>query len=172
MHPLILLIVLTYNGFPLSPWFWNIETFIAEIEYNCSRCTWWTVSIENDTKYLADKLRQKQNKHFTSVQFSCSVMSNSLRPHEPQQARPPCPSPTPGVHPNPCPLSQWWYPTISSSVVPFSSCPQKLAWLKESLQLSCQNAPGIALYWKQSHFEWKAINWLKKQIWSIKCVTT
>ena len=51
-------------------------------------------------------------------------MSDSLRPHEPQHARPPCPSPTPGVHPNPCPLSQWCHPTNSSSVVPFSSCPQ------------------------------------------------
>ena len=51
-------------------------------------------------------------------------MSDSLWPHEPQHARPPCPSPTPGVHPNPCPLCQWCHPTISSSVVPFSSCPQ------------------------------------------------
>ena len=58
------------------------------------------------------------------VQFSRSVASDSLQPHEPQHARPPCPSPTPGVHPNPCPLSSWCHPTISSSVVPFSSCPQ------------------------------------------------
>ena len=62
--------------------------------------------------------------HFISVQFSCSVMSNSLRLHEPQHGRPPCSSPTPRVHPNPCPLSWWCHPTISSSVVPFSSCPQ------------------------------------------------
>ena len=62
--------------------------------------------------------------HFGSVQFSCSVMSDSLRPHEPQNARPPCPSPTPGVQPNPCPSSRWYHPTISSSVIPFSSCPQ------------------------------------------------
>ena len=55
-----------------------------------------------------------------SVQFSHSVMSDSLWP----QARPPCPSPTPGVYSNPCPLSQWCHPAISSSVVPFSSCPQ------------------------------------------------
>ena len=61
---------------------------------------------------------------FSSVQFSRSVVSDSLRPHELQHARPPCPSPTPGVHPNTCPLSQWCHPTISSSVVPFSSCPQ------------------------------------------------
>ena len=59
-----------------------------------------------------------------SVQFSCSVVSDSLRPHEPQHARPPCPSPTPGVHPNSCPLSRWCHPTISASVIPFSSCPQ------------------------------------------------
>ena len=59
-----------------------------------------------------------------SVQFSRSVVSDSLRLHEPQHARPPCPSPTPRVHLNPCPLSQWCHPTISSSVVPFSSCPQ------------------------------------------------
>ena len=51
-------------------------------------------------------------------------MSNSLRPHEPQHTRPPCPSPAPGVHPNPYPLSRWCHPTISSSVVPFSSCPE------------------------------------------------
>ena len=61
---------------------------------------------------------------YISVQFCRSVMSDSLRPHEPQHARPPCLSPTPGVHPNPCPLSQWCHPTISSSAVPFSSCPQ------------------------------------------------
>ena len=57
-------------------------------------------------------------------QFSRSVVSDSLQPHEPQHARSPCLSPTPGVHPNPGPLSRWWHPTISSSVVPFSSCPQ------------------------------------------------
>ena len=63
---------------------------------------------------------------FSSVQFSHSVVSNSLRPHESQHARPPCPSSTPGVHSNSCPLSRWCHPTISSSVVPFSSCPLSL----------------------------------------------
>ena len=63
---------------------------------------------------------------FSSIQFSRSVVSNSLRPHEPQNARPPCPSPIPGLHPNSCVLSQWCYPAISSSVIPFSSCPQSL----------------------------------------------
>ena len=63
---------------------------------------------------------------FSSVQFSRSVVSDSLWPHESQHASPSCPSPTPGVHPNSCPLSWWCHPTISSSVVPFSSCPQSL----------------------------------------------
>ena len=62
----------------------------------------------------------------SSVQFSRSVMSDSLRPHESQHAMPPCPSPTPGVYLNSCPLSRWCHPAISSSVVPFSSCPQSL----------------------------------------------
>ena len=69
------------------------------------------------------------------IVHACSVMSNSLQPHRPQHARPPCPSPTPRVHPNSCPLSQWCQPTISSSVVPFSSCLQSFpAW--GPLQLS------------------------------------
>ena len=62
----------------------------------------------------------------SSVQFSHSVVSDSLRPRESQHARPPCPSPTPGVHSDSCPSSQWCHPAISSSVVPFSSCPQPL----------------------------------------------
>ena len=61
---------------------------------------------------------------FSSVQFSCSVVSDSLRPRELQHTRPPCPSPTPRVYLNSWPLSQWCHPTISSSVVPFSSCLQ------------------------------------------------
>ena len=65
----------------------------------------------------------KLNKY---IQFSHSVMSDSLWPHELQHARPPCPPPTPGVHSNSCPSSQWCHPVISSSVVPFSSCSQSL----------------------------------------------
>ena len=61
---------------------------------------------------------------FSSVQSSHSVMSNSLWPHGLQHTRPPCPSPTPRVYPNSCPLSRWCHPTISSSVIPFSSCLQ------------------------------------------------
>ena len=62
----------------------------------------------------------------SSVQFSRSVMSNSLRPDESQHARPPCPSPSPRVHSDSCPSSLWWHPAISSLVAPFSSCPESL----------------------------------------------
>ena len=63
---------------------------------------------------------------YSSVQFSRSVMSDSLRPHESQHTRPPCPLPSPGVHANSRPSNRWCHPAISSSVVPFSSCPQSL----------------------------------------------
>ena len=63
---------------------------------------------------------------FSSVQFSRSVVSDSLQPHESRHARPPCPSPTPRVHSDSRPSSQWCHSAISSSVVPFSSCPQSL----------------------------------------------
>ena len=69
---------------------------------------------------------EKLQSEYPSVQFGHSVVSNSLRPHESQHARPPWPSPTPRVHSNSCPSSQWCHPPISSSVVPFSSCYQSL----------------------------------------------
>ena len=74
-------------------------------------------------------------------QFSCSVVSNSLQPHEPQHTRPPCPSPTPGVHPNPCPPSQWCHPAISFYAIPFSSCPQSFT-ASGSFQVSQLLASG------------------------------
>ena len=64
--------------------------------------------------------------YFSSVQFSHWVVSNSLQPHESHPARPPCPSPAPRVYPNSCPSSRWCHPTISSSVIPFFSCPRSL----------------------------------------------
>ena len=70
--------------------------------------------------------RKSCRKPNSSVQFSCSVVSDSLWPHGSQHARPPCPSPTPRVHSNSRPSSPWCLPAISSSVVPFSSCPQSL----------------------------------------------
>ena len=72
----------------------------------------------------ADSFQSVKVLQQSSVQFSRSVVSDSLQPHEPQHARPHCLSPTPGVYPNSCPSSRWCHPTISSSVIPFSSCLQ------------------------------------------------
>ena len=108
----------------------------------CSKCK----EVENVKKIWIDislKVRTvlKMLSIISSVQFSCSVVSDSLQPHEPQHARPPCPSPTPRVHPNPYPSSQWCHPTISSSVIPFSSCPQSFPALG-SFQMSQLFASG------------------------------
>ena len=102
----------------------------------------------------------------TSVQFSHSVMFNSLWPHELQHTSPPCPSPTRGVHSNSCPLSQWCHPAISSSVVPFSSCPQSfpasgsflmsqlLAWGGQSTGVS-----ALASFLPKKSQGWSPLEW-------------
>ena len=105
-----------YNNFPLlmSPIF--LSPFVLKV-------TLVSILLQsfqwNHSKVASDQ--------FSSV--ACSVMSNSLWPHEPQHARPHCPSPTPTVHPNACPLNEWCHPTISSSVTPFSSCLQSFTAL-------------------------------------------
>ena len=81
------------------------------------------------------------SEYIDSVQFSHSVVSNSLQPHEPQHARPPCPSPTPEIHSNSCPLSRWCHPAISYSVIPFSLHPQSLS-ASESFPISQLFASG------------------------------
>ena len=85
---------------------------------------------------------------WSSVQFSRSVVSDSLRPHESQHTRPPCLSPTPRVHPNPCPSSRWCHPTISSSVVPFSPCP--LSFQHQGLLKWFSSSHQVAKYWRFS----------------------
>ena len=95
-------------------------------------------------KVQGEKCKQKKSEVRISnrcIQFSCSVVSISLQPHEPQHARTPCPSPTPGVYPNSWPLSWWCIPTISSSVVPLSSCPQSFP-ASGSFQMSHLFASG------------------------------
>ena len=92
--------------------------------------TYETVSEKDPISFISPcvfwETRGEDIFRISSVQFSRSVVSDSLRPHESQHATPPCPSPTPGVYSNPCPSSWWCHPTISSSVVPFSSCLQSL----------------------------------------------
>ena len=89
-----------------------------------AQCRTWETQIE-DLLSLIETFFALYSIQLVS-QFSCSVVSDSLPPHESQHARPPCPSPTPGVYSNSCPLSGWYHPAILSSVLPFSSCPQSL----------------------------------------------
>ena len=104
--------------------------------------------------------------YWSITQFSRSVMSDSLLPHESQHARPPCPSPTPGVHSNSRPLSWWCHPAISSSVVPFSSCPQSLpasesfpmsqllAWGNQNIGVS-----ALASVLPKNTQDWSPLEW-------------
>ena len=101
-----------------------------------------------------------------SVKFSCSIVSNSLQPHELQHTRPSCLSPTPGVQPNPCPSSRRCHPAISSSVIPFSSCPQSLpasesypvsqlfSWAGQSIGVS-----ALALVFPMNTQDWSPLEW-------------
>ena len=110
--------------------------------------------------------KQRQEKEVNLVQFSRLVVSNSLRPHEPQHARLPCPSSTPGVHPNPCPSSRWCHLAISSSVIPFSSCPQSFpasgsfqmsqlfAWGGQSIGVSASTSV-LPMYTQ----DWSPLGW-------------
>ena len=111
---------------------------------------------------------------FSSVQFSRSVVSDSLRPHELQHARSPCPTPTPGVHSNSHPSSQWCHPAVSSSVVPFSSCPQSLTasesfpmsqlFLKFSLSRNKSRASYNSGNKGKIIHTWHKTNWKKNHI--------
>ena len=106
------------------------------------------------------------NMPISSVQFSHSFLSDSLRPHELQHTRPPCPSPTPRVHSNSRPSSWWYHPAISSSVVPFSSCPQSLpasesfpmsqlfTWSGQSTRVS-----ALASFLPKNTQDWPPLEW-------------
>jgi len=95
------------------------------IKYKRDRESFWHRH-QQGTKRVPPLLVFSKKLYTYSVQFSRSVVSDSSQPHESQQARPPCPSPTPGIHPHSCTSSWWCHSAISSSVVPFSSCPQSL----------------------------------------------
>ena len=99
---------------------------------------------------------------YIDVQFSRSVMSNSLRPHELQHTRLPCPSPTPAVHSNSCPSSQWCHPAISSSDVPFSSCPQHQSFPVSQLFTWGGQSTGVsalASFLPKNTQDWSPLEW-------------
>ena len=132
-HPLALLIIYNSYGsnyslelvihhsniaYQVGSAFFNLNDILK----NWDECK----TFEHLFKKMLYSIMNIRKGQFSSVQSSRSVVSESLRPHESQNARPPCPSPTPGVHSNSRPSSRWCHPAISSSVVPFSSCSQSL----------------------------------------------
>ena len=128
-------------------------------------CNWARQEADHGVKgdFLVWMETQQSN---YSVQFSLSAVSDSLQPHELLHARPPCPSPTPGVHSYSCPSSQWCYPAISFSVIPFSSCPQSLpasgsfsmsqffAWGDQSIGIS-----ALASVLPMNTQDWSPLEW-------------
>ena len=131
---------------PCEIWFWVTQQMLNHLLW-CSRVggevvvaiCWIFFYVLIGGKLLCDVMMVST---ISSVQFSHSVVSDSLRPHESQHARPPCPSPSPRVHSDSCPSSPWCHPAISSSVIPFSSCPQSLPE-SESFPMSQLFAWGI-----------------------------
>ena len=126
--------VLFYFQFAFTLLWKSLGTSAESLKYfsypsSLKELTWelhnHTFSRNNVIKAYSDCILSSMP-YIVSVQFSHLVLSDSLPPHELQHTRPPCPSPTPGVHSNSCPLSQWCHPAISSSVIPFFSCPQSL----------------------------------------------
>ena len=144
-------------------WTWTLAPPSSRSPWeSCLNCTLVSSSAAKSGWWNTSHMVQ-----FSSVQLSsCSVMSNSLPPHELEHTRPPCPSPTPGVYPNSCPSSRWSHPAISSSVVSFSSCPQSLpasgsfpmsqlfAWSGQSIGVS----PSASVLPMNTQ-EWSPLGW-------------
>ena len=128
----------------------------------------WTVTDSSKRSWLpsSDIQRVVSSVQFSSVQFICSVVSDSLRPHESQHARPPCSSLSPGVHPDSRASSPWCHPAISSSVVPFFSCPQSLP-APESFPMSqlftwdgqSTGVPALASFLAKKSQGWSPSEW-------------
>ena len=116
-----------HNQFPLLPLYISIKHLFNLVNPHWKSIVNYEIVLLTKVWTLSDS--------FSTVQFSRSVVSNSLRPHE-QHAKPPCPSPTPGVYPNSCPLSQWCHPTISSSIIPFSQHQDLFQWISSSHQVA------------------------------------
>ena len=150
------------------PWFWKAcFTFFFFFLKSCG----WCISHQLKRQWVEGRPLPPPFLQFSSVQFSRSVVSNSLGPHESQHSRPPCPSPTPGVHSDSHPSCQWCHPAISSSVVPFSSCPQSLP-ASESFPRSQLFAGGgqstgvsaLASFLPKKSQDWSPLEWGKSTV--------
>ena len=152
-----LVLVLTRMTFSFSLWS-VLPVGLSQMSFLLCWSAFYSYFIERKYSYRL--------KYCVAVQFSCSGVSDSLRPHELQHTRPPCPSPTPGVHSNSCPSSWWCHPVISSSVAPFSSCPQSLpasgsfpmsqlfAWGGQSTGVS-----ALASFLPMNTQDWSPLEW-------------
>ena len=151
-----------------SLWYWTTKTQKEQITNNEPQqsSTSLLLFFSHLLYWVGQKVSSGFSVTFWPVQFSSSVVSISLQPHELQHARPPCPSPTPGVHSNSCPSNQWCHPAISSSVVPFSSCPQSLPAL-ESFPMSqlftwggqSTGVSALASFLPKNTQDWSPLEW-------------
>ena len=126
-----------------------------------------TISKKNQTWLSASNSSRKD--YFGAILFICSVMSDSLRAHESQHTRPPCPSPTPRVHPNSCPLSWWCHPAISSSVIPFSSCLQSFPASKKKKRKKVKSLSCVWLFvtpWTVAYHIPPSMGFSRQEYWS------
>ena len=132
----------------LSPCFWEFSNFLF--------INFYFIPLWFEKMHDSFSILKLLNCFMASVQFSRSVVSDSLRPHGLQHARPPCPSPTPRVYSNSCPLSRWCHPTILSSVGPFSSCPQSFppSGSFQMSQLFASGGQSMEFQLKHQPFQW------------------
>ena len=158
--------------------FWTGFEQIMQIE-------WEKMETVADFIFLGSKITEDSDcsleikRCFRWVQLSCSVISDSLWPHGLQHARPPCPSPTLGVYSNSCPLSQWCHPTISSSVVPFSSClqsfPASVSFPMSQFFESGGQSIGVsdsASVLPKNNQDWFSLGWTGLISWQSKRLST
>ena len=142
-------------------WMWELDNKEGWVPKNwCLRNPNWkrskTLILADDMILDIENPKDIARKLLSSVQFSHSVVSDSLQPYESQNARPPCPSPTPRAYSNSCPSSKWCHPANSSSAVPFSSCLQSFPALgNRSFQMT-QLFAGQSLEFQRQHqsFQW------------------
>ena len=139
--------------FDLSPFFTKLKPFSSSFRIKSNHYFSCISKIHLVHKHSQSYL---SNGSFSSVPFSHSVVSDSLRPHEPQHTRAPCPSPTPGVHQNPCPSSQWWHPTFSppSSPSPLAPNPSQHQGLFQWVSPSHEVAKVLEFQLQHQSFQW------------------
>ena len=135
---------------------WNTPELIFSTHISIQKCLMWRLILQSEIQHENSKQNHLPIECASSVQFSHSVMSDSLQPHGLQHSRPPCPSPTPGIYSNSYPLSWQCHPTIASSVIPLSSCLQSIlaSGLFKWVSSSHQVAKVLEFQLQHQSFQW------------------